>query len=112
MRACHSRGEGGVNLCPQVVRVENEHANHECEEDHDEEDHELEDVLHGSSQGDLQRAEALVGREDVGDTREAQDHSDGVQTLRDQLRIRWKPLVSRWKYSKFWFSCFTFILLH
>ncbi len=64
VHANHSRGEGGVNLCPQVVRVENEHANHECEEDHDEEDHELEDVLHGSSQRDLQRPEALIGWEE------------------------------------------------
>ncbi len=95
MAACHSRGEGGVIFGPQVIGVQVEHADHKGHEDHDEDDHELEDVLHGSSQRDLQRAEALVGREDVGDAREAQDHGDGVQTLRDQLRIRRPPPVPR-----------------
>lgn len=78
---CNSRGKGRVNLSSQIVRVEDEHADHECEEDHDEEHHELEDVLHSASQRDLQRAEAFVGWEDVSNTREAQDHSDGVQAL-------------------------------
>ena len=47
---CHSRGEGGVYFGTQVVRVEDEHADHECQEDHDEEDHELEDVLDCAAQ--------------------------------------------------------------
>lgn len=78
---CNSRGKSRVNLSSQVVRVEDEHAYHECEEDHDEEHHELEDVLYGASQRDLQRAEALIGWEDVGNTREAQHNSNGVQAL-------------------------------
>ncbi len=90
MATCHSRGEGGVIFGPQVIGVQVEHADHKGHEDHDEDDHELEDVLHGSSQRDLQRPEALIGREDVGDTREAQDHGDGIQTLGDDLRI-WRP---------------------
>lgn len=76
-----SRSEGRVNLSSQVIRVEDEHADHEGKEDHDEEHHELKDVFHGASQRDLQRTEALVGWEDVGYTREAQDNSDGVQAL-------------------------------
>lgn len=78
---CDSRGKGRVNLSSQIVRVKDEHADHEREEDHDEEHHELKDVFHGSSQRDLQRAEALVGWEDVGNTREAQDNGDGIQAL-------------------------------
>lgn len=92
---CHSRGEGGVIFGPQIIRVQVEHADHKRHEDHDEDDHELEDVLDRTAQGDLERPEALVGREDVGDTREAQDHSDGVQTLGDDLRIRRPPPVPR-----------------
>lgn len=77
----NSRGEGGVVLGSQVVRVKVEHADHEGHKDHDEDDHELEDVLDGAAQGDLQRAKALVGRQDVGDAGEAQHHGDGVQAL-------------------------------
>lgn len=40
-----SRCEGIILLRPQVVRVQVEHANHECQKDQDEDDHELEDVL-------------------------------------------------------------------
>lgn len=82
-----SRGEGVVLLGAQVIRVQVEHADHERQKDHDEDDHELEDVLDGPSQGDLQGAEALVGRENVGDPREAHHHGDRVQTLGDQLGI-------------------------
>lgn len=77
----HSRGEGRVVLGSQVVGVEVEHADHERHKHHDEDDHELEDVLHRPAQGDLERAEALVGRQDVGDAGETQHHSDGIQTL-------------------------------
>lgn len=81
MSGSNSRGECRVNLCPQIVRVQDEHADHECQEDHDEENHELKDVLHCSSERNLERTEALVCREDVSDAGEAQDHCDGVQTL-------------------------------
>lgn len=47
------RGKSRVILGTQVVRVQIEHANHEGQEDHNEDDHELEDVLHSATQGDL-----------------------------------------------------------
>lgn len=50
MQACTvsvSRGEGVILLRPQVIRVQVEHADHERQKDQDEDDHELEDVLHG-----------------------------------------------------------------
>ncbi len=49
MQACTisvSRGEGVILLRAQVIRVQVEHANHERQKDQDEDDHELEDVLH------------------------------------------------------------------
>lgn len=48
MQACTvnvSRGESIILLCPQVIRVQVEHADHECQKDQDEDDHELEDIL-------------------------------------------------------------------
>lgn len=63
----YSRGEGRVVLGPQVVRVQVEHADHEGHKHHDEDDHELEDVFDCPPQRDLQWAEALIGRQDVGD---------------------------------------------
>lgn len=82
-----SRGKGIVLLCPQVVGVQVEHADHERQEDQDEDDHKLEDVLDCPPQRDLQWAEALIGWEDVGDPREAQHHCDCVQALRYQLGV-------------------------
>lgn len=67
----HSRGEGRVDLGTQVVRIEDEHANHESQEDHDEQDHKLEDVFDRAAQGDLERSKALVSRQDVSDACEA-----------------------------------------
>lgn len=61
------RGEGRVILGTQVVGVQIEHADHEGKEDHNKDDHKLKDVLYGAAQGDLQRSEALVGWQDVGD---------------------------------------------
>lgn len=92
----HSRGEGRIVLGAQVVGVQVEHADHEGHKHHDEDDHELEDVFDRAAQGDLQRAEALVGRQDVGDAREAQHHGDGVQALGDDLGVRGTPLVPGW----------------
>lgn len=40
-----SRGEGIILLGPQVIRVQVEHADHECQKDQEEDDHELEDIL-------------------------------------------------------------------
>lgn len=84
---CHSRGEGGVNFGSKVVGVEDKHADHERQEDHDEEHHELEDVFNSAPQGNLQWAKTFIGREDVGNPGEAQDNCDGVQPLRDQLGV-------------------------
>lgn len=88
------RGESSVNFGPQVVGVKDEHADHEGQKHHDEEDHELEYVLHRPSKRDLQGAEALVGREDVGDAREAEHDRDGVQALGYDLRVRRQPFIS------------------
>ena len=96
----NSRGEGVVLLGAQVVGVQDEHADHEGHEHGDEDHHELEDVLDGAAQRDLQRPEALVGRQDVGDAREAQHHGDGVQALRDDLGVRGPPLVPGWRPGK------------
>lgn len=76
-----SRSEGVILLCPQVVGVQIEHANHERQEDQDEDDHELEDVLDGPPQRDLQWAKALIGWEDISNAREAQHHCDCVQAF-------------------------------
>lgn len=93
----HSRGEGRVYFGTQVVRVEDEHANHKCQEYHDEEDHEFEDVLDSAAQWDLKGSEALIGRKDVSDARKTQHHGDGVETLRDELRVWGKPFVPGYK---------------
>lgn len=44
-----SRGESIILLCPQVIGVQVEHADHKCQEDQDEDDHELEDILDSPS---------------------------------------------------------------
>jgi len=90
-----SRGEGVVLLGAQVVGVEVEHADHEGQEHQDEDDHELHDVLHRAAQRDLQRAEALVGRQDVGDPGEAEHHRHCVQPLGDQLGVGGQPVRPR-----------------
>ena len=56
-----------VELRSTVVRVQVKHPNHEGNEDHDEDDHKLEDVLDCTSQRNLERSKALIGWEDVGD---------------------------------------------
>lgn len=76
-----SRGKGVVLLCPQVVGVQIEHTNHECQEDQDEDDHELEDVFDSPPQRDLQWAKALIGWEDVSYAREAQHNCNCVQAF-------------------------------
>ena len=96
----NSRGEGVVLLGPQVVGVQDEHADHEGHEHGDEDHHELEDVLDGAAQRDLQRPEALVGRQDVGDAGEAEHHGHGVQTLGHQLGVRRQPFQPRYRGDK------------
>ena len=81
------RGEGRVVLGTKVIGIQIEHANHESQEDHYEDDHELEDVLDRPAEGDLKWAEALIGRQDVGNAGETEHHRNGVQTLGDQLRV-------------------------
>jgi len=94
-----SRREGVVLLRAQVVRVQVEHADHERQKDQEEDDHELEDVLDGPPERDLQRPEALVGREDVSDPGEAQHHGHRVQTLRHQLGVRGQPVEPRCRHT-------------
>lgn len=96
----YSRGEGRIVLGPQIVRVQVEHANHEGHKNHDEYDHELEDIFDRAPQWDLQRAEALVCWQDVGDAGEAQHHSDGVQAFRNDLGVWGAPLVPGWRRRK------------
>lgn len=91
------RGKSSVNFGPKVVRVKYEHANHKGEKHHNEEDHELEDVLHGPAKRDLQGAKALIRGEDVGDPGEAEHNGDGVEAFRYDLRVRREPLISGWK---------------
>lgn len=75
----YSRCKRWVVLCTSVVGVQVEHSDHEGHKHHDKNDHELEDIFHSPSQGDLQGPEALVGWQDVGDSREAEHHGYGVQ---------------------------------
>lgn len=93
----NSRGEGRIVLGSKVVRVQVEHADHEGHKHHDKDDHELEDVFDRATQRDLQRAEALVGRQNVGDAWETEHHGDGVQAFRDDLGVRGAPLVPGWR---------------
>lgn len=88
------RGKSRVYFGPKVVRIKYEHANHKGQKHHNEEDHELEYVLHSPSQGDLQGAEALVCREDVCDPREAEHDSYGVEAFRYDLGVRREPFIS------------------
>lgn len=83
----NSRGEGRIILGSKVVRVQVEHANHEGHKHHDEDDHELEDVFDRTPQRDLQWAKAFVGGQDVGNARETQHHSNGIQAFRDDLGV-------------------------
>ena len=93
----NSRGEGEVVLGSKVVRVQVEHADHKGHKHHDEDDHELEDVFDRAAERDLQRAKALVGRQNVGDAWETEHYSDGVQAFRDDLGVRGTPLVPGWR---------------
>lgn len=77
----YSRCEGIVLFSAQIIRVEVEHSYHEGQKDKDEDNHELEDVLHSSAQRYLQRPKALIRWEDVCNSRKAQNHCDGVQAL-------------------------------
>lgn len=74
-------------LCSQVIGVQVEHSHHEGHKHSYENHHELKDVLHSPPQRDLQRPEALIGRQNVGDTREAQHHRNGVEAFRNELRV-------------------------
>lgn len=76
-----SRGKSIVLLGAQIVGVEVKHADHKRQKHQEEDNHELEDVFDRPPQRDLKWTEALVGREDVSDTGEAQHHSHCVQTL-------------------------------
>lgn len=84
-------------LGPEVVRVQVEHSHHEryknCCENH----HEFKNVFHCSAQGDLQRSEPLAGRQDVRDATETQNHSDRIEALGNELRVRGRPVNSRWE---------------
>lgn len=71
----YSRCKRWVVLCTSVVGIQIEHPNHEGHKYHDENDHELEDIFHGSPQGDLQGPKTLIGRQDVCDSRETQHDS-------------------------------------
>lgn len=77
----YSRRKRVVLFSPQVIRVKVEHSDHEGQKDKDEDNHELEDVLHSSAQRYLQRSKALISWEDVCNSRKAQNHCDGVQAL-------------------------------
>lgn len=43
------RGKSRIDFGPKVVRIKDEHANHECQKYHNEQNHELEYVLHSPS---------------------------------------------------------------
>lgn len=87
LRYWYSRCKCWVVLCTSVVGVQVEHSDHEGHKYHDKDDHELEDIFHSSSQGDLQGPEALIGWKDVGDPGEAEDNRDGIQPFRDDLWV-------------------------
>lgn len=93
----HSRCKGIVVLGSEVVRVQVEHSHHESHKNCDENHHELEDVFYCSSQGDLQRPKALVGRQNVCNARETQHHRDCVEAFRNKLRVWRHPVDSSWK---------------
>lgn len=77
----YSRCKRRVVFCTKVVRVKVEHSNHEGQEHHDEDDHELEDILHSPPQRDLQGAEAFVGWKNVSNAGEAEYHSYCIQSF-------------------------------
>lgn len=81
------RGKSRIYFGPKVVRIKYEHANHESQEHHNEENHELEYVLHSPSKRDLQGPKALVCREDVRNPGEAEHHSYGIEPFRYDLRV-------------------------
>lgn len=88
----YSRCECIVLLCSEVVGVEVKHANHKGHKHHNEDHHELKDVFDSPAQRDLEGAKALIGWKDVGNSREAQHNSNGIQTLWDQLGVRRHPV--------------------
>lgn len=91
------RGKSSIDFSPKVVRIQYEHANHKGKKHHNKEDHELEYVLHSPSQRDLQGAEALIRREDIGDSRKAEHNSYGIEAFGYDLRVRREPFISSYK---------------
>lgn len=89
----YSRRKRWVVLCTSVIGVQIEHPNHEGHKDHDENDHELEDIFHSSPQWDLQGPKTFVGWQDVRDSREAQHDSYCIQPFWYDLRVWGPPLV-------------------
>lgn len=71
----YSRCKRWVVLCTSVVGIQIEHPNHEGHKYHDKNDHKLEDIFHGSPQGDLQGPKTLIGRQDVCNSRKTQHDS-------------------------------------
>ena len=91
------RGKSSIDFSPKVVRIQYKHANHKGKKHHNKEDHELEYVLHSPSQRDLQGAEALICREDIGDSRKAEHYCYGIEAFRYDLRVRREPFISGYK---------------
>lgn len=88
------RGKSRIDFGPKVVRIKDEHANHERQKHHNEQNHELEYVLHCPSKGDLQGPKALVCREDVCDPGEAEYHRYSIEAFGYDLRVRREPFIS------------------
>lgn len=82
-----SRRKGIVVLGSKVVGIQIKHSHHErhknCYENH----HELKDIFHCPSQGNLQRAKALIGRQDVCNARETQHNCNCIEAFRNKLWI-------------------------
>lgn len=83
----HSRCEGIVVLRSKVVRVQIEHSHHESHKNGYENHHELKNVFNRPSQRDLQRPEALIGRQNVCDARKTEHDCNRIEAFRDQLRV-------------------------
>lgn len=80
-----------ILFSPQIIGIQVEHSDHEGQKDQNEDHHEFEDVFYSPSQRDLQWSEALIGWKDIRNSRETQNHRNGIQPFRNQLWIWWQP---------------------
>lgn len=91
------RCKGWVQFSSKVVGIQYEHPNHKCKKYHNKKDHKLEDVLYSPPKGNLQGPKTLICRQDICNPRKAKNDSNCIKAFRDDLGIRWEPLISSWK---------------